>query len=74
MMLHPQTAQTTLLAIGSALALITAPVGDRAHAEDTSTQATQFHLRAFPSAKSRPLRYLVKTNTQFLRARMLVAS
>ena len=74
MMFRSRMAQTTLLAIGSALALIAAPVGDRAPLRDTSTQATQFHSRAFPSAKSRPLRYSVKTNTQFLRARMLVAS
>ena len=33
MMFRSHTAQTTLLAIGSALALIAAPVGDRAHAE-----------------------------------------
>ena len=33
MMFRSRMAQTTLLAIGSALALIAAPVGDRAHAE-----------------------------------------
>ena len=33
MMYRSRTAQTTLLAVGSALALITATVGDRAHAE-----------------------------------------
>src|SRR6516225_4276950 len=42
--------------------------------KETSTQAIQFHSRAFQLAKSRPLRSSATANTQCLRARVLVAS
>jgi type II secretory pathway pseudopilin PulG len=74
MMFRSRAAQTTILAAGSALALIKVIAGARAHAEEISTQAIQSHLRAFQLAKSRPLLSSAKTNTQFRRARVLVAS
>src|SRR5262249_22136801 len=54
-----------------AFALITATVHT---VKETSTQAIQFHSRAFQLAKSRPLRSSAKANTQCLRTRVLVAS
>src|SRR6516225_6495043 len=42
--------------------------------KETSTQAIQFHSRAFQLAKLRPPRSSAKANTQCLRARVLVAS
>jgi hypothetical protein len=73
MMCSSRTCQTIVLAVSCAL-LITATVGDSAHAEGHLDASYTIHSRAFPLAKSRPLRCSVNTNTQFLHALVQVAS
>ena len=74
MMFHPRVARTTILATGSALALITAALGDHAHAEGKLDASYTISFAHIPEAISpRPVSS-AKANTRFLRVAALVAS
>jgi hypothetical protein len=72
MMDRSRTAQTTLLAVGPALALIAATV-DRAHAEGHLDASYTISFARIPVGEITATAVSGKMNTQFLHALVLVA-